>query len=85
MTVWPRAPPVNPVAAMEEARVIPTIMGRKAACGCRGKYNQRNSAFPYRVSWGTIINERQGPGPVAFIQVCKEPLCQRYGPEGGKV
>jgi hypothetical protein len=73
------------MAAMEEARLIPTIMGRKAAHGYWGKYEQKNSAFPQRVSWGTVITERQGPGVEAFIQVCKEPLHQRYSPEGGKV
>jgi hypothetical protein len=85
MTLWPRTTPANIVATMEEARLITTIMGRKAARGCWGKYNQKNSALPYRVSWGIIITERQGPGVEAFIQVCKEPLHQRYSPEGGKI
>jgi hypothetical protein len=31
---------------MEEARLILTIMGRKAARGYWGEYNQKNSAFP---------------------------------------
>jgi hypothetical protein len=36
MTLWPRAPLANPVAAMEEDRLILTIMGRKAAHGLVG-------------------------------------------------
>jgi hypothetical protein len=64
---------------MEEARLIPTIMGRKVAHGCWGEYSQKNSAFPWRVSWGTIITERTGPGVEAFVQVCKELLHQRVG------
>jgi hypothetical protein len=46
MRLWPRALPTNPEAAMEEAKLTPTMMGRKAACGCQGEYNQENSAFP---------------------------------------
>jgi hypothetical protein len=46
MTLWRRASPANPVAVMEEARLILNIMNRKAALGCQGEYNQKNSAFP---------------------------------------
>jgi hypothetical protein len=46
MILWPRAPPAKPVAAMEETRLILTIMDRKAAHDCQGEYSQKISAFP---------------------------------------
>jgi hypothetical protein len=42
MRLWPKTPPAIPEASMEEAKLTLTMMGRKAAHGFRGEYDQEN-------------------------------------------
>jgi hypothetical protein len=46
MRLWPKAPPASPDAAIEEARLIPTMIDKKADLLCCGERIQASSASP---------------------------------------
>lgn len=59
------------------------MTGRKAALRARGwdeGRNQASSDSPYKVSWGTTVTPKQGPGSEEFMQLLKVPLHQKKVP-----